>query len=231
MAEWRLARGWTDHELDERLRALAAAGRNFDDPTTELTSAHGWRHYYSEAVIGREEPGPPRADGPFERGKVAVANYQFSDPRIVIGHFDPKVPLQGRRMLLEMRALRFLHYLGGVVVGAKRELDEHDRTVFGYRYDTLEGHIEKGLEWFLLTKDHVSGELRFRIEAAWKPGQFPNWWSRVGFALLGHHYQRTWHRHAHNRLAQLVRDPTVGPPRPRRGRLVHTGPKVIFSRS
>ena len=26
-----------------------------------------------------------------------------------------------------------------------------------FRYDTLEGHIERGYEWFLLTKDHATG--------------------------------------------------------------------------
>jgi uncharacterized protein (UPF0548 family) len=41
----------------------------------------------------------------FERARVALANYQFSDPNIVIAHFDPALPLLGRRMLLEIQVL------------------------------------------------------------------------------------------------------------------------------
>jgi hypothetical protein len=77
-------------------------------------------------------------------------------------------------MLLELRAFRALHYLTGVVVwsgpGARPRAGRH---TFGFRYDTLEGHIERGSEWFLLNKDHASGEIAFRIEAAWQPATSP----------------------------------------------------------
>ncbi|MGZ3457591.1 MAG: DUF4126 family protein, partial [Archangium sp.] len=67
------------------------------------------------------------------------------------------------------------------------------------------GHIEAGREWFLLSKDHRSGELRFHIKAAWREGRFPNWWSRLGFELVGRRYQRAWHHLAHLRLRELLR--------------------------
>jgi uncharacterized protein (UPF0548 family) len=230
MAEYRIGRGWSDGELESRLGDLRSVSRNFEESPDELTAEHGWHSYYSESTIARftsEE----EAVAAFERGKIAVATYQFSDPRIVIGHFDPKAALLGRLMLLEMRALRFMHYLGGVVVGAVRSEAGAESSVFGFRYDTLDGHIEAGVEWFLLTHIHATGELRFRVEAAWRPGQFPNWWSRLGFRVLGRYYQLQWHRRAHRRLADMVHDPELHAPRPRRGRLAHTGPKVTFSRS
>lgn len=230
MAEYRFGRGWSDQELESRLADLRFCSRNFEEPPDELTAEHGWHSYYSESTIARFSERDQGAAA-FERGKIAVANYQFSDPRIVIGHFDPEESLLGRLMLLEMRALRFVHYLGGVVVGDVRSEEGADSSVFGFRYDTLEGHIEAGVEWFLLTHIHSRGELRFRVEAAWRPGQFPNWWSRLGFRFLGRYYQLQWHRHAHQRLADLVRDPGLRPPRPRRSRLAHTGPKVTFNRS
>jgi uncharacterized protein (UPF0548 family) len=92
-------------------------------------------------------------------------------------------------MLLEIQVWG-QRYLCGVVVGALSDERHPDRTVWGYRYDTLAGHLEAGAEWFLLTKDHATGEIQFRIEARWREGQFPNWWSRVGFALLARRYQR-----------------------------------------
>lgn len=232
MAEWRIGRGWTEAELEARLAGLHALDLNFTDPPERMTPANGWRRYHSSAVVGQASPGPPAADGPFARGQTAVASYAFSDPRIVIGHFDPDVPLRGRRMLLEMRALRVLHYLSGVVVGAVRAETEEGQTVFGFRYDTLEGHIESGSEWFLLTKAHETGEIRFDIKAVWRPGHFPNWWSRAGFSWLGPRYQRLWHYRAHAHLARLIRNPEVRSPSsgPGPGRLVHADPEVVFER-
>lgn len=231
MAEYRIGRGWTESELKQRLAAAHALPLNFSDPLDEMTLDRGWHQYYSEAVVASEVPGPPVAGGPFARGRIVVENYAFSDPRIVIGHFDPAIPLLGRRMLLQMRALRVFHYLAGVVVNATRAEEVDGTTVVGFRYDTLEGHIEEGVEWFLLTKDHETGTIRFRIEAAWRPGQFPNLWSRIGFSYLGPRYQKIWHHRAHALLARLMRDPAVAPPEPRRGRLVEARPSVVFQRT
>ena len=207
MAEYRLGRSWAATELDERLEGLKRLSRNFSVLPEQMTLENGWHQYYSQSVVARERPGAPEADGPFERCRLAVMNYEFSDRSIVTGHFDPYVPLLGRPMLLEVKAFRFLHYLSGVLVSAVRSEENENETVFGFRYDTLEGHIERGYEWFLLKKEHETGDIRFRIEAAWQPGQFPNWWSRVGFSLVAPHYQRAWHRRAHALLAEISRDP------------------------
>jgi hypothetical protein len=191
----------------------------------------GWNRYHSEAIIAREKPGPPLSDGPFHRMEVAVANFQFSDPGIVVGHFDAHGRLLGRRMLLEMTAVRVLHYLAGVVVSDVRFEEQNGRHVFGYRYDTLEGHIERGSEWFLLTKNTETGEIEFRIEAAWLPGDFPNWWSRLGFKLLGPDYQKRWHHSAHQRLHRIAHEGLQAHPQIDRLGIAHAGPAVTFSRT
>jgi uncharacterized membrane protein len=70
--------------------------------------------------------------------------------------------------------------------------------------DTLAPHLERGSEWFIVTKDHRDGLVRFSIEARWEPGQFPNRWSRLGFAVLARRYQRAWHRRAFRRLRERL---------------------------
>lgn len=231
MTAWRIGQGWSEAELAEKLRALYGLERNFSDPPESLSMEKGWHHYSSEAVIARTSPAPPEEGGPFTRGRNAVAGYEFSDPNIVVAHFDPGESLLGRRILLELKVLRVLRYLGGVVVGAVRSERSADQTVFGFRYDTLEGHIEQGAEWFLLTKEHATGIIRFRIEALWRPGQFPNWWSRIGFALVGRRYQEIWHRRAHRFMARIVQN--AEPPSPSRvgARRLHAHPEVVFKRS
>ena len=227
MAEWRLLRGWSEPELLARLRALDDAPRNFDEPPEQLARRPGWNQYRSEAVIGYERPGPPLADGYFARARVAVANYEFSDPAIVLAHFDPRVPLLGRRLLLEIRVLTLRYLCGALVADVQEEPRDHE-SIFAFRYDTLAGHIERGAEWFILKKDHASGAVSFRIAAAWQPGDFPNWWSRLGFRLLARRYQLRWHRRAHRRLVGLIHL-SVADLLPDQRRLVTEGPDVKFT--
>lgn len=219
VAEWRFLRRWSEAELERGIEARRGRGLNFD-PEADKAPEEGWRTYVAETTVAREGAGPPEPGGAFERAWEAVTRYEFSDPRIVTGHFDPDEPLEGRTMLLELRVLG-LRFLAGTRVGAtRREAGEHE-TVRGYRYDTLEGHIESGWEWFLLTKSHATGEVRFRIAAEWRPGDFPNAWSRLGFQLLGRRYQRRWARRAHQRLRRIVDE---GRPVPEpRARLLHEG--------
>lgn len=225
MAEWRLARGWSEAELAARLESARDLKRNFQLDEERLTAENGWNRHFSEAVVAAEDPGDPEEDGPFERGWELVESYAFSDPRIVKAHFDPREPLLGRRILLELQALG-LHYLNAAWVAAVHTDTSEHQTVYGFRYDTLEGHIERGYEWFLLSKDHHTGVVRFRIQAVWSLGDFPNHWSRWGFRLVGRRYQRAWHRLAHLRLRQMLGATTL-PPLPPPGRLVHHG--VPFS--
>jgi uncharacterized protein (UPF0548 family) len=219
MAEWRFFRAWSSQALKARLDALASKARNFDAVEEEMTGEGGWHHYHSEAVIARE----PEGDTFFARARAAVAGYQFSNPSIVVAHFDPATPLLHRRVLLEIKVLG-LHYLCPAVVTRVRD----EPAVYGFRYDTLEGHIERGVEWFLLTKNEA-GEIRFRIEARWQRGELPNWWSRLGFILLAGHYQRRWHRQAHRRMSLLAHyGSTARPPRDAAG-LTHQGVDVTFT--
>ena len=223
MAEYRLLRGWSDDELAPRLRAVHELHRNFD-PDEPKTPENGWSSHGSETTIAREPAGDPVPGGAFERAREAVARYEFSDPRIVTAHFDPDAPLEGRRMLLELKALG-LHFLAGTVVSAVRDERSEAATTFGYRYDTLQGHIESGWEWFLLEKSHATGDVRFRIAADWQPGDFPNRWSRIGFGLLGPYYQRRWVRRAHARMRHLLASGRP-PPEPV-DRLLHGGPRSV----
>ena len=226
MARWRFGRGWTDAELRLELSRLDDLHRNFGDDPGELHRKPGWYTYGSESVLARVAPGPPPPDGAFARGRRSMKAYEFSDRRIVRAFFDMQSDLAGRRMVLELRAFRALRFLTGVVVGAVRERQTEAASTFGYRYDTLEGHIERGSEWFVLTQDHESGALRFRISARWLPGDFPNWWSRIGFRLVRRHYQMKWHRLAHERMAIAVRGDDVTDSREQRA----ARPDVKFER-
>jgi uncharacterized membrane protein/uncharacterized protein (UPF0548 family) len=222
--EWRWLRGWSADEVLARLEQASTLPLNFEASEEEMTPDNGWSHVESQAVIARDHPGPPSRDDAFDKLKHAITYLGYSDPRIVYGHFDAAVPLEGRPILLELKTVG-LRYLCPVRIGAVRSEANGERTVFGFRFDTLQGHLEAGREWFLLSKDHRSGELRFHIKAAWREGQFPNWWSHVGFELVGRRYQRAWHHLAHARLRELLRTGNLEGP-PDGGKLIHAHLKV-----
>ena len=219
MAQWRLLRGWSSEEMKVFLERLRTRPVNFDAVEEQMTGERGWHHYYSEAVIAVE----PEGHEHFRRACVALTNYQFSDPGIVVAHFDPDTEMLGRRLLLEIKIFG-LRYLCPALVQRVRD----EANVYGFRYDTLEGHIERGLEWFLLTKNE-RGEIRFRIEARWQKGQFPNWWSRLGFMLLSGYFQRIWHRRAHQRLSMLAHYGSTRRPAKDASGLTHQGIDVTFT--
>lgn len=201
-SEWRFGRGWTSGEIEERLRELESRAPNFEIPPDRRLPGGGWQEFATESLVGHEAPGPPLRDGLFQRAAESMIAWSFSDPGIVAGYFRPDEPLLGRHLLLEIRALG-VRYLGAARVGAVRR----EPDVFGYRYDTLQGHIEAGTEWFLLAKEMATGAVRFRIEATWRTGDLPNWWSRIGFPLLSPLYRRLWHHRAHQRLRRIANAP------------------------
>jgi hypothetical protein len=167
---WRLGRAWSEAERRAYLAEMTSRPVNFEVSVEQMTPEHGWIVDGVTDVIAHEPPGPPAPDGPFARARQALIHYDFSDPRVVEGHFDPTAPLLGRTMLLEMKVLGVLRFLSGVRVHSVREEQAPDSTRFGFRYDTLVGHFERGFEWFLIEKHHATGTVRCQIEAHWRPG-------------------------------------------------------------
>jgi uncharacterized protein (UPF0548 family) len=221
VALWRFGGSWSDETMKAYLAELARRKVNFTEDPANMTPENGWTVDGGERTLGHEPLGPPLPDGLFSKSRQGLINYDFSDPGIVEGHFDPQDPFVGRNMLLEIKCLG-LHFLGGTRVHGVRDEVGEKGTVFGFRYDTLEGHIERGFEWFLLTKDHETGEVRFKIEAHWRLGDFPNWWSALGFKLIGERFRARWRDEAPLRLQRLAQNPATTP-LPPEGELAHRG--------
>ena len=93
-------------------------------------------------------------------------------------YYDPDAPLQGREMLLELRALNLLSVFVGVrvvhVYDEVRERGGRDARVFGWAYRTLEGHVERGQMDWQVWKWLDTGEVQFRVHAVSRPASIAN---------------------------------------------------------
>lgn len=204
---------WEQHRA--RLDAFREAKVNYDPGRAhEYTAASGWRIDDYETDLPAEAPGPPAPGGPWERACAVVRNYQFPPPDLVTGIFAPDGPLDGRRMLIQARFLRFTFWFGveiGGVVDEERPLPDGAGTerVWGYHYRTLEGHFEKGEITFTVHKYLASGRIVFRVHAYSQPDHIRNPLYRLGFRVFGRALQRRFARQSLARLRALVGAPTA----------------------
>ena len=121
-------RRWSASTADALTPALRAGGcaRSPDGPSTTTrprwTSSTHPPAGTSTIAASRSHPSHlamPLPDGSFETARRLICGYEFADPSLVRAHYDPAVPLQGREMVLELRALNLIRVFVGVRVVAR----------------------------------------------------------------------------------------------------------------
>lgn len=183
---------------------LAAQRRrkvNFDPAEVDDT----WHHDELRAVIGTEEPGPPVPGGVWQTACRLVAEYEQADPAIIRAVYDPDAPLHGRDMLLEGRFLVLRFYMGVRVTDVIDELRDGDR-LWGWAYETLEGHIERGRMSYEVVKHETTGEVELVIRAYSEGAPTLGPVVGLGWKVFGRRTQVRFYRECGKRLARLVRE-------------------------
>lgn len=181
-----------DNRITLRLAELANTPVNYDVDALDL--AHpppAWNVDDRCQALPGEPPGEPVPGGSWEIACRLIRGYEFADPSLVRAHYDPDAPLDGRTMLLELRALGLVRiYVGVRVAHVYDEIRAHDGRrgrVFGWAYRTLEGHVEEGQMDWQVWKWLDTGEVQFRVRAVSRTAPIPNPIIRLGFwALRGH---------------------------------------------
>jgi uncharacterized protein (UPF0548 family) len=168
-------------------------------------------------LIGREAPGPPQHGGPWELACRLVSEYEFADARILRGVYRQGSGLLGRDMLLEARFFGLRFYVGVRITGV---IDEERATgngparVWGWCYQTLEGHLEQGRLRYEVIKDLGTGRVTFRVAGYSRPAPIQNPVIRLGFWLFGRWTQERFYQNIQTRMADLVRAAQHGRPLP-----------------
>jgi uncharacterized protein (UPF0548 family) len=171
-----------------------------------------WHHDQQRSPLGWESPGDPVPDGVWETACRLVAAYEMSDPETIRAVYDPRTPLAGRDLLLEGRFLVLRFYMGVRITDV---IDEHraGERVWGWAYETLEGHVERGRMTYEVVKDEASGRVDLLIRASSEGAPTLGPVIRLGWALFGRRTQLRFYRECGRRLGRLaqarrgVRDP------------------------
>jgi uncharacterized protein (UPF0548 family) len=181
------------------LAAQRALRVNFDPAEVD----DGWHHDRSRSRLGREASGPPEPDGVWETACRLVAAYEMADPTIIRAVYDPRAGLDGRDMLLEGRFLRLRFYFG---VRITEVIDEHGdgRRTWGWAYETLEGHLERGRMSYEVVKDQTSGEVELVINAYSQGAPTLGPVTRLGWMVFGRRVQLHFYRECGRRLRRMV---------------------------
>ena len=203
--------------LDE----LASLPINYDParaPEHGAGAVEGHWHVDSGAtVIGLEGPGAPEQGGAWETARRLLSEYEFADARILRGAYRRDAELLGRNMLLEARFFGLRFYLGVRVTGIideQRDTGGGPERVWGWCYQTLDGHLEQGRLSYEVIKNLNTGQVSFRVAGYSRPAPIRNPVIRWGFLLFGRWTQQRFYRNVQARMADLVATAGQGRPLP-----------------
>src|SRR3954447_25615037 len=198
--------------IREKLLALRDRRVNYD-PDAAHPESQGWRiDDYCERLPS-EAPGPPEDGGPFRVAQKLLRDYKVADPSIVRAHYDHNAELEGRNMLLELRFMGLHSYAGcrvGPVKDEERMVDGRPVRVWGWPYQTLEGHLEQGEMSWEVWKWMDTGEVQFRIHSYSRLVGSKNPFMVIGVRLVGQHERRRYLTSACERIARLTREGLEG---------------------
>lgn len=176
-----------------------------------------WHVDSASTVLGHERPGPPVTGGAWQSACTLVRRYEFTDPRVVRAVYRLDDDLLGRDMLLEGRFFGLRFYLGvrvTEVLDDTQGTGEQAERLWGWSYQTLEGHLEQGRLSYEVIKNLTSGEVRFRVSGYSRRAPIPSLVIRWGFRLFGRPTQLRFYRSVQQRLRDLVQAAGRGEPLP-----------------
>ena len=181
------------------------------DPAAAPEDGRPEGHWHVDSVaalIAREPPGEPVPGGPWATACRLVSQYEFADAHILRGVYRSDRDLLGRDMLLEGRFWILRFYLGVRVTGVideTRETAHGPERVWGWCYQTLQGHLEQGRLAYEVIKNLTTGQVAFRVTGYSRRSGIPSPVVRLGFGVFGRWTQQRFYRNIQRRMYRLVR--------------------------
>ncbi|MEU6773257.1 DUF1990 family protein [Streptomyces sp. NPDC046759] len=182
-------------------QGLAAARVNY---SVEEVRRPAWNIDAYRTALPPERPGPPEPGGCFEHACRLVRDYEFSPPEIVRALYDPDAPLLGRDMLLEARFHGMHFYCGVRVTEVVDEARDAADRVWGWAYETLEGHLERGKVTYEVVKHQETGQVEFLVSCHSQGAPTLDRITVLGWRLFGRRTQLRFYRRCSERMQRFV---------------------------
>ena len=163
--------------------------------------------------LAREDPGDPEADGPWHVACGLVADYEFSDPKRIRAIYRRGDPLLDRTMLLEGRFYVLRFYMGVRISEVIDETRGRER-VWGWAYETLQGHLERGKMTYRVIKNLDTGLVEFVVTGYSQASPTQGSITRLGWYLFGRRTQLRFYERCGRRLRDLLEASSRGVPAP-----------------
>ncbi len=182
---------------------------NFDPKVLERVPREpGWQITELCQQLPSEPPGDPVDGGSWQIARQLMRGYEFADPSIVRAYYAPDVELRRRNMVLELRAFGVFRLYVGVRVSAvydrRQEVDGRQVLIWGWSYQTLQGHIEMGQMDWEIWKWLDSGEVEFRVHAVSKYAKVPNPIVALGVRMFRSHERKVFLDSTKTRMRTFV---------------------------
>jgi hypothetical protein len=198
---------WKDDDIPAQLDRIRGLEPNFDALALPTARDRAWHVDDYCHTLPPESPGDPLRDGSFATARRLLRHYEFADPRRIRGYYRAEARLAQRDMLLEIRYLGLRVRVGvrvGVVFDEIRRIDGRQARIWGWAYQTLEGHLERGQMDYQVWKWLDTGEVEFRIHAVAQIAHTRNPVLNLGFRLVGRRQQVRFARRCADRMERLV---------------------------
>jgi hypothetical protein len=194
-------------KAERMLREIDRWEVNFDPASLPEAATDAWHVDDYRVPLAAEAPGEPVPGGPFAIARRLMTDYEFADPSMVRAHYDPDAPLLGRSMLLQIRFFAVHVHVGvrvSEIFDEVRDVDGRRARIWGWAYQTLGDHLERGQMDYQLWKWLDSGEVEFRIHAVSVLDRIRNPILSLGFRLIGRREQVLFARRCGARMRALV---------------------------
>jgi uncharacterized protein (UPF0548 family) len=156
------------------------------------------------SALPGERPGAPVPNGSWERACLLVRGYEFSPPEIVRALYDPAAALLGRDMLLEARFHGMHFYCGVRVTEVVDQTRDNGDRVWGWAYETLEGHLERGKVSYEVVKYQDTGRVAFVTRSSWQVAPTLDRITSLGWRMYGRRTRLRFYRRCGERLHAFV---------------------------
>ncbi len=197
------ARNLPVHEVVSRLRDKAV---NYD---VDEIRASTWHFDHHRFFLGTDPPGRPEKDSVWWRAQKVVAAYAFTPGGLLRAHYFREEPLLGKNLLLVGR-FAFARFAMGVRITETGFDEDGVRYSWGWSYETLQGHLERGKVDYRVVKDLHTGVVTLEVNSYNQVNPRTHLFIRLGWLFFGRRAQHKFYDAVGANLRRLAQQPLAG---------------------